>query len=94
MATVKLTLSMDEDTVQIAKEVAFESNMSVSKLFKSLITEIDKKRKKKNSVLEKFKDTKIDPEILALKGILKGKYPDDITLWDAKYEYLKQKHDL
>ena len=66
----------------------------MSKLFKSLITEIDKKRKKKNPVLEKFKDTKIDPEILALKGILKGKYPDDITLWDAKYEYLKEKYDL
>jgi hypothetical protein len=90
----KLTLSMDKDTIQIAKEVALESNMSVSKLVKSLILEIDKKRNKKNAVLEKFKDLKIDPEITALKGILKGKYPDDITLWDAKYEYLKEKHGL
>ncbi|HEY8928911.1 MAG TPA: DUF6364 family protein [Mucilaginibacter sp.] len=90
----KLTLSMDKDTIQIAKEVASESNMSVSKLVKSLILEIDKKRKKKNSVLEKFKDVKISPEIEALSGILKGKYPDDITLWDAKWEYLKEKYDL
>jgi hypothetical protein len=30
----------------------------------------------------------------ALTGILKGKVPDDITLWDAKYEYLKEKHGL
>jgi hypothetical protein len=90
----KLTLSMDKDTIQIAKEVASESNMSVSKLVKSLILEIDKKRKKKNSVLEKFKDIEISPEIQSLTGILKGKYPDDITLWDAKYEYLKEKYDL
>ncbi|MBL4677946.1 MAG: hypothetical protein JKY70_17340 [Mucilaginibacter sp.] len=46
MASVKLTLSMDKHTIQIAKEVAAESNMSVSKFFKSLVTEIDKKRKK------------------------------------------------
>ena len=90
----KLTLSMDKDTIQIAKEVALESNISVSKLVKSLILEIDKKRIKKNAVLEKFKDIRTDPEISALKGILKGKYPDDITLWDAKYEYLKEKHGL
>ena len=43
MATVKLTLSVDKDTIQTAKRVALESNMSVSKLFKKLITEVDKK---------------------------------------------------
>lgn len=94
MPTTKLTLSIDRDTIQLAKEVAFESNMSVSKLFKNLITEVDKKRKKKNPLLERFKDTKIDPDILALTGILKGKYPDSIDFKDMKYEYLKEKYGL
>jgi len=94
MATVKLTLSADEDTVLMAKSIASEDNISVSKLFKTLINELAKKRKKKDPLLEKYKDVKISDDILALSGILKGKYPDDVNIWDVKYEYLKEKHGL
>jgi predicted MPP superfamily phosphohydrolase len=94
MATVKLTLSSDEDTVLLAKSIASEDNISVSKLFKTLINELAKKRNKKDPLLEKYKDLEIPADILALTGILKGKVSDDINIRDAKYEYLKEKYDL
>lgn len=94
MAQVKLTLSSDLQTVELAKKIASEDDMSVSKLFKKLLTDFAKKREKTNPVLEKYKDMKISDEILSLTGILKGKYPDDITVADAKWEYLKEKHGL
>ncbi|MCO5935644.1 DUF6364 family protein [Mucilaginibacter sp. RB4R14] len=56
MATAKLTLSMDRDTIQIAKEVAAESNMSVSKFIKTLVIELDKKRKKKKADMSQLAD--------------------------------------
>jgi hypothetical protein len=94
MATSKLTLSVDTDTIQIAKRVASESNMSVSKLFKKLVTEIDKKKIRKDPLLEKFKNLEISPDIEALKGVLKSKYPGDMDYKNLKYEYLKEKYDL
>ena len=42
MAISKLTLSVDKDTIQMAKEFASEDNVSVSKLCKTLISEIAK----------------------------------------------------
>jgi ABC-type phosphate transport system auxiliary subunit len=94
MATVKLTLSADEDTVLLAKSIASEDNISVSKLFKTLINELAKKRNKKDPLLEKYKDVKVSDEILSLTGILKGKYPEDMNYKDMKYEYLKDKYGL
>lgn len=90
----KLTLSADRDVIELAKSIASEDNISVSKLFKTLITDLAKKREKKNTVLEKYKDVVISDDIKALTGILKGKYPDDITLWEAKYQGLKEDYDL
>lgn len=94
MATTKLTLSSDESTVELAKRIAANNNISVSKLFKKLITEFSKKEIKKDPLLEKYEQIEFSDDIKALSGILKGKYPDNINLWDAKYEYLKEKHDL
>lgn len=94
MATTKLTLSADEDTIQMAKRIASENNISVSKLFKNLITEVDKKKKKKDPLLERLKTLEIPDDIKALTGILKGKYPDDMDYKDMKYEYLKERHGL
>jgi hypothetical protein len=37
MATTKLTLSADEQTIELAKRIASEDNISVSKLFKELL---------------------------------------------------------
>ena len=94
MATTKLTLSADESTVELAKRIAANNKISVSKLFKRLITEFSKTEIKKDPLLEKYEQMEFSDDIMALSGILKGKYPDDINLWDAKYEYLKEKNDL
>jgi hypothetical protein len=94
MAHSKLTLSMEPEYIEMAKSYAEENNTSVSKLFKNYIKEVSQKRPKKNSVLEKFKDRPIHPDILALTGILKGKYPDGMDYKDMKYEYFKEKYDL
>jgi len=94
MAASKLTLSADKDTIRLAKTIAAEDNVSVSKLFKTLINEVAKKRKKKDPILEKYKDVKLSDDILFLTGILKGKVPDDVNYKDLKYEYLKDKYGL
>jgi Ser-tRNA(Ala) deacylase AlaX len=92
MGTSKLTLSVDMDTIQIAKRVASESNMSVSKLFKKLVTEIDKKRNKKDPILERFENTQIPDWIKELTSVGKP-IPD----FDHKAEYgkhLEKKYGL
>jgi hypothetical protein len=94
MENTKLTLSIDKDTVQLAKEIASEDHISVSKLFKMLISEVAKKRKKKDPLLDKLNAIEIPEDIKALTGILKGKYPENMDYKDMKYEYLKEKYGL
>jgi hypothetical protein len=94
MAASKLTLSADKATIELAKSLASEDNISVSKLFKGLLNDFAKKKKKKDPLLEKLKTYEIPEEVKALSGILKGKYPDDMDYKDMKYEYLKEKHGL
>jgi len=59
MAQVKLTLSSDKDTIQLAKVMASEDNISVSKLFKKLVTDFAKEKNKKDPLLEKIRNTEI-----------------------------------
>ena len=40
MENTKLTLSVDKDTIMLAKEIASSNRISVSKLFKTLINEV------------------------------------------------------
>ncbi|MDP9076257.1 MAG: DUF6364 family protein [Bacteroidota bacterium] len=94
MAASKLTLSADKATIELAKSLASEDNISVSKLFKGLLNDFAKKRKKKDPLLEKYKDVELSPGILALTGVLKGQYPEDMDYKDMKYEYLKDKYGL
>jgi len=94
MENTKLTLSVDKDTIQLAKIIASENNVSVSKLFKTLINEVAKKRDKRDTLLEKLKTYEVPDDIKLLTGILKGKYPENMDYKDMKYEYLKTKHDL
>lgn len=37
-------------------------------------------------------DKKVIPPLSSLRGILKGKYPDDITMKDIKEERLREKY--
>jgi hypothetical protein len=91
MARSKLTLSVEPKINETAKSYARENNISVSELFRNFIKDVSQK---KNPVLEKYKDLEISPDILALGGILKGKYADDVDYREAKYEYLKEKYNL
>lgn len=50
--------------------------------------------KKAKNLEDKISEMEITADILALTGILKGKVPYDIDVWDLKYEYLKEKYDL
>jgi len=94
MATIKLTLSVDKDTVLLAKEFAAENNISVSKLFKKFVTEATKNKKKEkvDLLVEKYKDVEIPQWIKDLTGVAK----DDPTISydDMKFAYFKERHDL
>jgi hypothetical protein len=85
---------MEPEYIEMAKVYAAEHNISVSKLFKTFIKEKIILDTKTDPILEKFKNEEIAPEIRALSGILKGKYPDDMPYKDMKHEYLKEKHGL
>ena len=92
MAATKLTLSVDETTIQLAKKVALESNMSVSKLFKKLIIDIDKKKNKKDPLLEKIRSSEI-PQWIKELTVSSKPVPD----FDHKAEYgkhLEEKYGL
>jgi len=95
MAATKLTLSVDKDTVLMAKEFAAKNNISVSRLFKNLVTEVTKKKKKEKTDLlfEKYKDVEIPKWIQDLTGVAKD---DDPTMSydDIKFAYFKERYDL
>jgi hypothetical protein len=83
MAIAKLTLSVNADTIERAKEYARRNHTSLSKVVQNLLDDIAKE----DPLLEKFEDEEISPEILALTGILKGKYPDNVDYREAYREH-------
>lgn len=84
MATTKLTLSVDKDTIQVAKRVAADSNMSLSKLFKKLIRAADSEKTNNDPVLEKIRNTEI-PDWVNQLVVVDKPTPD----FDHKAEYGK-----
>jgi hypothetical protein len=92
MSQGKLTLSIDTGTIQIAKRVASQSNISVSKLFTKLINQIDIENSKNDPILEKIRNTEIPDWIKQIK--LSDKPTSD---FDHKAEYgkhLEEKYGL
>jgi hypothetical protein len=92
MATTKLTLSVDQETIQVAKRVAAESHMSLSKLFKKLIRAADSEKIKNDPVLEKIRNTEI-PDWIKQLVVVDKPTPD----FDYKAEYgkhLEEKYGL
>lgn len=81
--TIKLNLTIEEDTARLIKEYAEEENTSVSKLADSYFKELVKRKEKgnkKKSFVEKY------------AGIIK-----DISISDidkARDEYLKEKYGI
>jgi Family of unknown function (DUF6364) len=92
----KLTLSIEPDKIEKAKIYAHKHHTSISKIVSDFLADITKKDEvdEEDPFIKKLRQIEISDEIKALAGILKGKVPDDINLWDAKYEYLKEKYDL
>ncbi|WP_411275082.1 DUF6364 family protein [Daejeonella sp.] len=86
MATTKLTLSMKPEVVYRAKKYAKEKNISLSRLIQDYLAQLSEPGPEP--------DKNINKDILALTGILKEKYPDEVDLKEEKYQYLKQKYDL
>ena len=94
MATTKLTLSMDEDTILVAKRIASEDNVSVSKLVKSLIRALETEKRASDPVLEKIRNTEVPGWIKDLSIKTKIDLPPNVDYKDLKYEYLKEKYNL
>lgn len=92
MAVSKLTLSVDKDTILIAKERASENNISVSKLFTTLVKGLPKKKKESDPILEKYKNVEIPQWIKDLT--IEAKYDSGKSDDEVKYEYLKEKYGL
>lgn len=86
MSSTKLTLSMEPEVVYRAKKYAKERHVSLSKLIQDYLDELSK--------YKTDPDNEIDPDILELTGILKGKVSDDVDLKEERYQYLRSKHGL
>lgn len=86
MSTSKLTLSVDSNVIYRAKQYAEKRHISLSKLVQNYLDQL--------SAHSNDQKSDIDPDILALTGILKGKVPDDIDLKEERFKYLKGKHGI
>jgi hypothetical protein len=92
MSASKLTLSVDKDTIRLAKERASENNLSVSKLFTALINGLPTKKKESDPILEKYKNVEIPQWIKDLS--VDVKIDPNLNYDEVKYEYLKEKYGL
>lgn len=90
MATTKLTLSIEAETIEKAKKYAKKQHISLSKFIQNFLQSVADEERNKEI---KNNDRELSPEILALTGIIKGNYTDK-ELDTMKYEYLKEKYDL
>jgi hypothetical protein len=86
MATTKLTLSIEPEIVDRAKQYAKRRQISLSKLIQDYLDQISKNRPEPEG--------NIPQDILDLTGILKDKFPNDIDLKEERYQYLKDKYGL
>ena len=86
MASTKLTLSMEPEVVNRAKQYAKKRQISLSKLIQDFLDEVSKTKPEVEG--------NIPADILSLTGILKDKFPNDVDMKDVRYEYLKEKYGL
>lgn len=80
----KLTLKLDQEVIEQAKEYAHSRNMSLSKMvekyFRSLATQ------------EQPGEESISPLVKELSGIISEEQLDKLRNSDSYYEYLMEKH--
>ena len=94
MENTKLTINVKAGSLPAVKQYAKRQHTSVSKIVQKFFDQILEQEIKADSFLTNLKEENATSQIKSLRGILKGKVPDDINLWDAKYEYLKGKYEL
>jgi hypothetical protein len=86
MATTKLTLSMEPEIVNRAKQYAKKRQISLSRLIQDFLDEVSKNKPEAEG--------NIPADILSITGILKDKFPNDVDLKEERYQYLKEKYGL
>ncbi|HEY0769830.1 MAG TPA: DUF6364 family protein [Sphingobacteriaceae bacterium] len=89
MEATKLTLSLDKEVIDKAKEIAKKRGMSLSKYIQKFL-----EKSIQNENLQDEIKGNIPNDIRKLRGILKGQDISKEQLQDMKYEYLKNKYDL
>lgn len=86
------SISIDTNIYNEAKLYAEEHNISVRHLFETYVLSLIKKRQVKDS--DKQALSRFSPELRKYIGIAKDAGNSDVNEADARWEYLKEKHDL
>lgn len=81
----KLTLSVDHQIIERAKEYAQDKGTSVSKLVEDYLNKITASNSKEK--------TKGQSELMKLKGVL-GRVTSDFDFDEARDQYMKEKYKL
>lgn len=84
MASTKLTLSMEPEIVNRAKQYAKKRQISLSKLIQDYLDEVSRNKPEA--------EDNISADVLSITGILKDKFPNDVDLKEVRYQYLKEKY--
>lgn len=84
MASKKLTLSMEPEIVNRAKQYAKKRQISLSKLIQDYLDEVSRNKPEA--------EDNISADVLSITGILKDKFPNDVDLKEIRYQYLKEKY--
>ena len=84
MASTKLTLSMEPEIVNRAKQYAKKRQISLSKLIQDYLNEVSRNKPEA--------EDNISADVLSITGILKDKFPNDVDLKEIRYQYLKEKY--
>jgi hypothetical protein len=80
--TRKLTLSINEKTVQKARRISRRRGKSISRIVEEYLNSITEKEEQKESLVKKS------------SGILEGKVPPDLNWKQTKAGYLKKKYGV
>ena len=84
MASTKLTLSMEPEIVNRAKQYAKKRQISLSKLIQDYLDEVSRNKPEA--------EDNISADVLSITGILKDKFPNEVDLKEVRYQYLKEKY--
>lgn len=79
---VKLTLSINEKTIERARRISRQKGKSISKVVEEYLDSVSESKAKKGSSVKE------------LSGVLKGKIPASVNWKKVKENYLIKQYDL